>query len=65
MAALLKSVMEIKIELIKYHRNLQRQESLFHDKLNEQQAEIDALKSSSVTQPSYVDVIRQVSSAPL
>ena len=63
-AALLKSVMEIKTELIKCQGNLQRQESLFHDKLNEQQAEIEALKSSSALQPSYAGVTRQASSAP-
>ena len=63
-AALLKSVMEIKTELIKCQGNLQRQESLFHDKLNEQQAEIEALKSSSALQLSYAGVTRQASSAP-
>ena len=63
-AALLKSVIEIKTELIKCQGNLQRQESLFHDKLNEQQSEIEALKSSSAIQPRYADVTRQASSAP-
>ena len=49
-AALLKSVMEVSIELINCQENLKQQESLYHDKhdkLEDQQSEIDALKMSS------------------
>ena len=63
-AARLKNVMEIKAELIKCRGNLERQKSLFHDKIIEQQSEIEALKCNSATQPRYADITRQASSAP-
>ena len=58
------SVNDKKTTLMKCSGNLQRQEGLFHDKLNGQQSEIEAPKRSSAIQTSYADATRQASSAP-
>ena len=63
-AALLKCVMEIKTELIKCQGYLQRRGSLFQGKRNEKQSENEALRRSSVTQPTYAQATRHPSSAP-